>query len=98
MASTVVKMQDRYRQAQYNRAMAIAEAGKGSVKAMEYLVWLIDHGENEAVRLKAAVHVLNWGVGKPRDALDPEGGRGEIILRDILAERRAAAAAEKAAS
>ena len=55
---------------------------------MRRLVHLIDHGKTEDIQMKAAVHVLNWAIGKPRETIEAEH-KGEIILRDLMAERLA---------
>jgi hypothetical protein len=45
--------------------MAIAEAGKGSLRAMQYLSWLIDNGDTQEIRRRAAMDILAYGIGKP---------------------------------
>lgn len=67
---------------------ARASAAQGCPSAIRKLLWLMENGDSQDTQMRAAVHVLNWGLGKPRETVETEH-KGEIILRDLQAERLA---------
>jgi hypothetical protein len=63
-----------------NTAEVKALANKSAPQAIKKLVYLIEHGESEAVQVAACKELLDRAIGKAVQPHAGEGGHGPMII------------------